>query len=131
MPTLPPSVWPSMNGLQAHGSTVSAEYLPPDVVPRAYSADRLNSGQRQRPVVLDGEVISAEPVRHNADSQIVALHHRVRRATVLLPTLYWPGWAATGNSAPLTLSAQPGSGLMRRTCPPGKPAWNYLWATHW
>jgi hypothetical protein len=40
-------------------------------------------------------------------------------ATVVLPTLYWPGWRATIDDQLAELTAQPGSGLMTLPVPEG------------
>ncbi|MBP6787194.1 MAG: hypothetical protein KA170_06370, partial [Candidatus Promineofilum sp.] len=41
-------------------------------------------------------------------------------ATVIFPTLMWPGWRAEMDGQPAELAAQPGSGLMTLTMPAGE-----------
>jgi hypothetical protein len=100
------------------GSTVSAEYLPPEAQPRPYTSAWLNTGERDRVVALDGSLESAA-VSRRATDQAWTLSAGGQGATLLFPTLYWPGWQATIDGVPADLEAQPGSGLMRLDVPSG------------
>jgi hypothetical protein len=102
------------------GTTVSAEYLPPGVVPRPYSSAWLTGGERSRAVALDGELLSADLVVEQTDYQQWRFAAGEGGAVVLLPTLYWPGWFARDDSFSWGLSAHPGSGLMQLALPPGE-----------
>lgn len=101
------------------GSTVSAEYLTEAAgTPRPYTSAWLNYGQRDRVVVLSGGLKSAA-VSRAATRQVWQLDAGEGGATLQFPTLYWPGWRVTLDSAPSVLRTQPGSGLMILDVPPG------------
>jgi hypothetical protein len=100
------------------GSTVSAEYLPPQAQPRPYTSPWLNTGERDRVVALDGDLETAA-VSRRATSQEWTLTAGGQGATLLFPTLYWPGWQATIDGVPADLQAQAASGLMRLDVPSG------------
>jgi hypothetical protein len=102
------------------GTTVSAEYLPPGVVPRPYSSGWLTSGVRGRPVALEGQLVSADLLVQQTDHQQWLFTTGQEGAVVLLPTLYWPEWIAQAGSAYFDLAPQAGSGLMRLALPPGE-----------
>ena len=99
------------------GSTVSAEYLPPTVQPRPVTSAWLNAGTRDRVVVLAGEadVVLTERKTIDQSWRITA----VTPATLIFPTLAWPGWSAELDGEALALQPTPGSGLMQLTVPPG------------
>ncbi|MDT8305933.1 MAG: 6-pyruvoyl-tetrahydropterin synthase-related protein, partial [Anaerolineae bacterium] len=100
------------------GTTVSAEYLPHAVQPRPYSSAWLTRGERDSARVLKGEAAVAL-VERQATRQRWAVSSGEQGATLLLPTLYWPGWQATLDGASLPLQAAPGSGLITVDIPPG------------
>lgn len=101
------------------GTTVSAEYLPHSVQPRPYSSAWLARGDRDRAQVLLGEATAVLTARE-ATRQRWAVTASEQGATLLLPTLYWPGWQAALDGAPLPLEAAPGSGLITVAVPPGE-----------
>ncbi|MFO7663632.1 MAG: hypothetical protein R6X18_13715 [Chloroflexota bacterium] len=100
------------------GSTVSAEYLPPEAQPRPYTSPWLNTNERDRVVALDGSLESAA-VSRRATRQEWAVTTGGQGATLLFPTLFWPGWQTTIDGEPADLQAQPGSGLMLLEVPAG------------
>jgi hypothetical protein len=100
------------------GTTVSAEYLPHIVQPRPYSSAWLARGERDSAQVLAGEATALLRERE-ATRQRWDVTAGAEGATLLLPTLYWPGWQATLDGDPLPLAAATGSGLITATVPPG------------
>jgi hypothetical protein len=100
------------------GSTVSAEYLPPEAQPRPYTSPWLNTGERDRVVALTGSLESAA-VSRQATRQGWVVTTGGQGATLLFATLYWPGWQATIDGVPAELQSQPGSGLMFLEVPAG------------
>lgn len=106
------------------GSTVSAEYLPPSAQPRPFSSEWLNSGRRDNIRAVSGNLESAQLIERRATSQTWDLRTGAEGATVVLPTLYWPGWAATAETTtagrqPLSIRPYPASGLIALDLPPG------------
>lgn len=101
------------------GSTVSAEYLPPTVVPRAYTSLWLNDGQRAQARALAGELVDAVLTERRAVRQTWQVETAVSGAAIMFPTLYWPGWQAAIDGAPVELRPAPGSGLILLDVPPG------------
>lgn len=94
------------------GSTVSAEYLPPTARPRPFSSEWLNSGHRDNAQAVAGRLDSSQLVEQQAISQTWELSAGAEGATVVLPTLYWPGWTATADDQPLSIRPHPTSGLI-------------------
>jgi hypothetical protein len=101
------------------GSTVSAEYLPPTVAARPYTSQWLNTGERFQLRALAGELTSFALDNWNATRQQWQLTAGPAGATVLFPTLYWPGWQAEIDGQPAALQSAPGSGLMQLELPAG------------
>ncbi len=106
------------------GTTVSAEYLPPSVQPRPFSTAWLNGTPRDSVRALQGELISATLLERRTDQQIWQVETAVPSAadsdtTLLFPTLAWPGWNATIDDMPGSLSPAPGSGLLQLAVPAG------------
>lgn len=102
------------------GTTISAEYLTPDAVPRPWTSAWLNSGERDRATAAGGELRAATLEERPAAAQSWTLEAGPGGATVVLPTLYWPGWRATLDGQPAALAAHPGSGLMTLAVPEGQ-----------
>jgi hypothetical protein len=100
------------------GTTVSAEYLPPWATPRPYSSAWLAGGGRDRASVLEG---SAEVtlVERQTTRQQWDVSAGPDGATVMLPTLLWPGWRAALDGVDIPIEPQPGSGLIRLAVPAG------------
>ncbi len=101
------------------GSTVSAEYLPPTAQPRPFSSEWLNSGRRDNIQAVAGTLDSAQLIERRATSQTWEVRTEAEGATVVLPTLYWPGWTATADRQPLSIRPHPTSGLIALDLPPG------------
>ncbi len=101
------------------GTTISAEYLTPAAVPRPWTSAWLNNGRRDRAVAVAGELDAATLRTRTATRQTWDVIAGPDGATLLLPTLYWPGWRAVVDGQPAALSAQPGSGLMTLVVPAG------------
>lgn len=100
------------------GTTVSAEYLPYAVQPRPISSDWLTTGQRNRAIILNGQA-TATLVERRAVDQGWQLVVDSQWATIILPTLAWPGWQATLDGQPLAWQSAESSGLMMVEVPAG------------
>ncbi len=99
------------------GTTVSAEYLPETVNPRPYSSAWLTAGNRNMVRALDGELFNVTLVERRATSQEWLIDSG--GATLLFPTLAWPGWTATIDDTSAEILPADGSGLITLTVPPG------------
>ncbi|MCB0029955.1 MAG: hypothetical protein KDE28_18700, partial [Anaerolineales bacterium] len=93
------------------GTTVSAEYLPATVSPRPQTSSWLNSGARDELTALNGEV-AGQLVSRATTRQEWQLAVVKGPATVIFPTLYWPGWTAEVDGVPAEIGPAPGSGLI-------------------
>lgn len=93
------------------GSTVSAEYLPQWVQPRPYSSNWLEQGRRNQATFLTGRG-QANLTERAAAAQQWQLEVTATPATLMLPTMYWPGWTAQLDGMPLSVQAAPSSGLI-------------------
>jgi hypothetical protein len=102
------------------GSTVSAEYLPATVQPRPYTSSWLTEGNRETLGVLDGELLHAQPLEWRSGRQIWQVTIAELGATLVFPTLYWPGWQATVDDQKAEIQPAPGSGLIIIELPPGE-----------
>jgi hypothetical protein len=102
------------------GTTISAEYLTPEAQPRPWTSAWLNLGRRDRAAGIDGDLRAATLLSRKATAQTWDISAGPGGTTVLLPTLYWPGWQVTLDGQPLPLAAQPGSGLMTLAVPEGE-----------
>lgn len=101
------------------GATVSAEYLPHAVQPRPYTSAWLNRGERDAVQALSGEA-TARLQSRQATRQSWQVHVSGEQALLEFPTLYWPGWQARLDGAPVPISAAPGSGLIAVELPAGE-----------
>ncbi len=101
------------------GTTVSAEYLPPAAVPRPWTSAWLNEGARDRAVAVAGEIGAATLRARAATRQEWDITAGPAGATVVFPTLAWPGWGASSDGQPADATAQPGSGRLTVAVPPG------------
>ena len=100
------------------GTTVSAEYLPHTVQPRPFTSGWLETGERHRPQILTGDVPQAKLAAGQTTRQqwqFVA----DSPATLVLPTLHWPGWTARLNGEPIEIRPSPGTGLIMLDLPAG------------
>ncbi len=102
------------------GSTVSAEYLPSTVQPRPYSSSWLTEGKREDLRALEGDLLYAQPLEWRTSSQIWQVTTAELGATLILPTLYWPGWQAAVDGQRVEIQPAPGSGLIAIDLPPGE-----------
>jgi hypothetical protein len=104
------------------GSTISAEYLYPAVQPRPVTSAWLTEGDRDRVIVLDGAA-DVRLVERQADRQTWQVSvTAVSDATLIFPTMYWPGWQAEVDGQPVALVPSSGSGLLQLAAPPGEHA---------
>ena len=101
------------------GSTVSAEYLPETVHPRPYTSPWLERGARDHTQVIAGEA-STSLLTREATEQRWEVNAGAGGATVLFPTLYWPGWQASSDGQPLAGGPATGSGLFAVDIPAGR-----------
>ncbi len=107
------------------GSTVSAEYLPPTVQPRLYTSTWLNGGIREDLRLLSGELLHAQQTSAKTGRQTWQVTTAESGAVLLFPTMYWPGWQAEIDGAPVELQPAPGSGLIMIELPPGQHVVNF------
>ncbi len=106
------------------GTTISAEYLPSTVQPRTFTSVRLDP-ERHDPgypaTILSGE---ARGMPFHIDlmqtqRQVWQIDVASAEATIMLPTVYWPGWEARSDGRSIPLTAAAGSGQMQLTLPQG------------
>ena len=102
------------------GSTVSAEYLPAAVQPRPYTSSWLISGARGNVSALHGDLLHARPIEWKTGDQTWQIKTAESDATLLFPTLYWPGWLADVDGEAVELQPAPGSGLIMLDLAPGE-----------
>ncbi len=106
------------------GSTVSAEYLPKTVQPRAYTSLWLTTGDRDHVQPLSGTLRAYRLVSRKATRQSwqvdVAPAEGAAGATLSFPTMHWPGWSAEVDGQPVEVRPAPGSGLITLDVPPGE-----------
>jgi hypothetical protein len=100
------------------GTTVSFEYLPPQVAPRPFSSDWLTTGERDRAVVLGGRG-AGEMVERRATRQTWTVTV-AETDVVRFPTLYWPGWQAAVDGKRVDIVPTLGSGLISVAVPAGQ-----------
>jgi len=100
------------------GSTVSAEYLPHTVKPRPVTSAWLNDGNRDHVIILAGTADVALVERKAINqSWLVTVDEA---ATLVFPTMAWPGWEATIDSESIAFQIAPGSGLIQIKVPAGE-----------
>ncbi len=102
------------------GSTVSAEYLPESVQPRFFTSAWLNEGQRANVRALEGDLVSAVQTEHLTTRQNWHMQTGDDGATIIMPTMAWPGWRAVVDGLPVELRPAPGSGQFMLSLPPGE-----------
>jgi hypothetical protein len=100
------------------GSTVSAEYLPQTVQPRPYSGGWLVDGDRDRAQFLSGDGTAILQNRRTA-RQSWTVDITEGGATIMLPTMAWPGWEARADGRPIPITPAPGAGLITVELPAG------------
>ncbi|MFT7585679.1 MAG: hypothetical protein ACI9EW_002107 [Cellvibrionaceae bacterium] len=101
------------------GTTVSAEYLPPEAHPRPVTSSWLDLGDRNRVIVTTGQAEAELISRKTGRQEWQVVVAESEQAIVVFPTLFWKGWNALldgkiwgGEPAHL-------SGLIQVTVPPG------------
>ena len=102
------------------GSTVSAEYLPPTVQPRAYSSSWLSSGERTAVRALSGDLLETQLLEERSTQQTWMVRTSESEATLMFPTMQWPGWTAEVDGKAVQIQPAPGSGLITLDVPPGE-----------
>ncbi len=103
------------------GTTVSAEYLPHTVRPRPYTSQWLAAGQRDAVRALSGELLSARRTNERMTRQIWQVETAVP-ATLVFPTMQWPGWVGEIDGERVAIRPSPGSGLITLDVPAGAHA---------
>jgi len=77
------------------GTTIRHEYLPRWVVPHPYTSEALlRDGEKPPPLVMAGEVTTAELIWHKPAAEEWALDVTSPQASLAFPTYYFPGWRA-------------------------------------
>lgn len=100
------------------GSTVSAEYLPHTVQPRPYTSAWIERGARNRAQIVAGQA-TAQLTERQATTQTWEVTAGDGGATIVLPTLHWPGWTAVLDGAATASRPATGSGLVSLDVPAG------------
>ncbi|MFO7537118.1 MAG: hypothetical protein R6X32_03560, partial [Chloroflexota bacterium] len=101
------------------GTTVSAEYLPHTVQPRPVTSSWLETGRRHSPQIMAGTVSEAAVVEWQTARQQWRVTVDSPAATLVLPTLHWPGWQAAANGEGVEIRPSPGTGLIMLDLPQG------------
>ncbi len=101
------------------GTTVSAEYLPPAAWPRPVTSPWLETGERNRVIVVDGAA-TADLLNRKTQRQTWRVNVSSESAELVFPTLFWEGWTAVIDDELAELTATPLSGLMRLNVPQGE-----------
>ncbi|MEM7111685.1 MAG: 6-pyruvoyl-tetrahydropterin synthase-related protein [Chloroflexota bacterium] len=99
------------------GTTVSAEYLPHNVIPRPYTSGWLLHGDRDHVVALDGDA-AVTLVERRATEQTWSVQTD-DAAQLIFPTLYWPGWEVWVDGERVESRAASGNGLFLVDVPAG------------
>ncbi|MEM8856781.1 MAG: hypothetical protein AAGD96_00585 [Chloroflexota bacterium] len=101
------------------GTTVSAEYLPPEAQPRPFTSPWLENGSRNQVNVISGEA-EADLITRKTDQQSWQISVSGETpAVVVFPTLFWDGWGVLINEESGNIQASPSSGLIQLSLPPG------------
>lgn len=98
------------------GSTVSAEYLPDTVQPRAFTSEWLKTGIRDQGQFLGNGFSAAKLLEREATYQKWQFSVDSDTARVNVPTIDWPNWRALASNErkkELPVSAAPGSGRLQ------------------
>ena len=100
------------------GTTISFEYLPPNVIPRPYTSDWLNKNNRTPVEPLTGKLLAAKLISQETDKQVWQIE-TTAPSQLILPTMYWHGWTAELNGQAIPIIPAAGSGLMTVAVPTG------------
>ncbi len=101
------------------GSTVSAEYLPPEVQPRPFTSQWLNTNNRSAVIQLDS-VVETQPLLQATTRKSWLTSTAAPTATIALPVTTWPGWEATIDRSPVAIETTASSGLISVVVPNGE-----------
>jgi hypothetical protein len=83
------------------GTTIRHEYLPRWVVPRPYTSEvLLRGGEKPPPLVLNGEIKTADLVWHKPADEGWALNVTSPKASLAFHIYYFPGWRAYVDGQP-------------------------------
>ncbi len=100
------------------GTTIRAEYLPVDAMPRPYTSDA--ALQRAPRVKLITGTGSGQQLEKSAARQQWEIEVTNQEAQIALPLLYWPGWKVINNGREIAASAVDGLGYIQFTLPAGQ-----------
>lgn len=100
------------------GTTIRAEYLPTDAMPRPYTSDA--ALQRAPRVKFMTGTGSGQQREKSAARQQWEIQVTSQDAQIALPLLYWPGWKVTENGREIAASAVDGLGYIQFTLPEGQ-----------
>ncbi|PID87230.1 MAG: hypothetical protein CSB13_00405 [Chloroflexi bacterium] len=100
------------------GSTVSAEYLPHTVQPRPMTSRWLHDGRRDHVGVVTGAATVALVERRAIHQSWFVQAHEA--ATLVFPTMAWPGWGVTVDGEQVEFQPAAGSGLIQVAVPAGE-----------
>ena len=93
------------------GTTVRAEYLPQDAIPRPYSAAALLSGAPYpQPLAAEGSLGKAQLLSGGPTAQSWQVTVNSRKAVLAFQTYDFPGWQAAVDGQPVAIDAQAANG---------------------
>ncbi len=102
------------------GTTITYEWLPRDVNPRPYTSEQVTTpGAPPRAFAIEGELVSARETAHRSTRRAWQID-AATPATLVFPLLYWPGWSAALDGAPIPIRAAHSSGRVQVDVPPGQ-----------
>ncbi len=102
------------------GTTITYEWLPRAVNPRPYTSEIVSDPTAPpRLVAIEGELVSARETLHRSTSRTWQVDVSTE-ATLVFPLLYWPGWNATIDGAPVTVHPAHSSGRIALDVPRGQ-----------
>lgn len=102
------------------GTTVSAEYLPPEAQPRPFTSAWLNTGDRDAVNVVSGSASPALVERKTGRQTWQVTVEGDDPAVIIFPTLFWDGWNVLVDGVSSRIEAAPSSGLIQLSIPPGE-----------
>ncbi|MFK7801281.1 MAG: hypothetical protein AB8G95_06600 [Anaerolineae bacterium] len=101
------------------GTTVSAEYLPPEAHPRPVTSPWLDRDERDKATVLTGSAEATLISRKTDRQEWQVIVAEGEQAIIVFPTLFWDGWNALLDGQIWGGTPARLSGLMQVTVPPG------------